>query len=175
VIIRTKKRKRTVSRRISFILSWLQIWSTCERKLSLNVVEWIFATKNTLLGSCSATRLKVIMRECQIKTTYGTSKTRNWSSFPYLSSNSPVTQVESCEKCNAEAEGPFDWVIRALPDAKDYVDYILGSVQIVDLRSTRRRWCSRSATPMRQTGFDIYSANVQAGNSVCGISHIRRR
>jgi len=58
---------------------------------------------------------------------------------------------------------PVRLVIRALPDAKDYVDYILGSVQIVDLRSTRRRWCSRSATPMRQTGFDIYSANVQAG------------
>jgi hypothetical protein len=36
-----------------------------------------------------------------------------------------VTQVESCEKCNPEAEIPFDWVIRAIADAKEYVDYIL--------------------------------------------------
>jgi len=31
--------------------------------------------------------------------------------------------VESCEKCNPEAEIPFDWVLRAFADA--YVDYIL--------------------------------------------------
>jgi len=36
-----------------------------------------------------------------------------------------VTQVMSCEKCNPEAEIPFDWVLRAFADAKDYVDYIL--------------------------------------------------
>jgi len=36
-----------------------------------------------------------------------------------------VTQVESCEKCNSEAEIPFDWILRAFADAKDYVDYIL--------------------------------------------------
>jgi len=34
-------------------------------------------------------------------------------------------QVESCEKCNPEAKIPFDWVIRACADAKDYVDYVL--------------------------------------------------
>jgi hypothetical protein len=36
-----------------------------------------------------------------------------------------VTQVESCEKCNPESKIPFDWVLRALADARDYVDYIL--------------------------------------------------
>jgi hypothetical protein len=36
-----------------------------------------------------------------------------------------VTQVESCEKCNPDAEIPFDWILRAFADAKDYVDYIL--------------------------------------------------
>jgi hypothetical protein len=36
-----------------------------------------------------------------------------------------VTQVDSCEKCNPEAEIPFDWVLRAIADAKDYFDYIL--------------------------------------------------
>jgi len=36
-----------------------------------------------------------------------------------------VTQVESCEKCNSGAEIPFDWILRAFVDAKDYVDYIL--------------------------------------------------
>ena len=36
-----------------------------------------------------------------------------------------VTQVESCETCNSEAEIPFDWILRTLADAKEYVDYIL--------------------------------------------------
>ena len=36
-----------------------------------------------------------------------------------------VTQMESCEKCNPDAEIPFDWILRAMADAKDYVDYIL--------------------------------------------------
>jgi len=36
-----------------------------------------------------------------------------------------VTQVESCENCNPEAGIPFDWILRAIADAKDYVDYIL--------------------------------------------------
>jgi len=31
------------------------------------------------------------------------------------------TQVKSCEKCNREADIPFDWVLRAFADAKDYV------------------------------------------------------
>lgn len=38
---------------------------------------------------------------------------------------SAVTQVESCEKRNPEAEIPFHWILRALDDAKDYVEYIL--------------------------------------------------
>ena len=36
-----------------------------------------------------------------------------------------VTQVESCEKCNPDAEIPFDWVLRAFANAREYVDYIL--------------------------------------------------
>jgi hypothetical protein len=34
-------------------------------------------------------------------------------------------QVDSCEECNPDAEIPFDWILRAFADAKDYVDYIL--------------------------------------------------
>jgi hypothetical protein len=30
-----------------------------------------------------------------------------------------VAQLESCEKCNPEAEIPFDWVLRAFADAKE--------------------------------------------------------
>ena len=33
--------------------------------------------------------------------------------------------MESCDECNPEAEIPFDWVLRAFADARDYVDYIL--------------------------------------------------
>jgi hypothetical protein len=36
-----------------------------------------------------------------------------------------VTQVESSENCNPEAEIPFDWILRAFADARGYVDYIL--------------------------------------------------
>ena len=36
-----------------------------------------------------------------------------------------VAQVESCEKRNPDAEFPFDWVLRAFVDSRDYVDYIL--------------------------------------------------
>jgi hypothetical protein len=36
-----------------------------------------------------------------------------------------VTQVESCEKCNSEAQIPFHWILRTLTNAQDYVDYIL--------------------------------------------------
>jgi hypothetical protein len=33
--------------------------------------------------------------------------------------------IDSCEACNPDAEIPFDWILRSLADAKDYVDYIL--------------------------------------------------
>ena len=36
-----------------------------------------------------------------------------------------ASQVESCEKCNPDAEIPFDWVLRSLTNAQEYVDYIL--------------------------------------------------
>ena len=36
-----------------------------------------------------------------------------------------VAQVESCEKCNPDAEIPFDWVVRAFVNSQDYVDCIL--------------------------------------------------
>jgi hypothetical protein len=36
-----------------------------------------------------------------------------------------VTQVESYEKCNPDAEIPFYGILRAFADAKDYIDYIL--------------------------------------------------
>jgi len=36
-----------------------------------------------------------------------------------------MTQVDSCEKCNPEAEIPFAWVLFLYSNVKNYAEYIL--------------------------------------------------